>query len=91
VLYWIGGINAGNWLYVSLVRSPPLPIGERVEVPTGFMLCADDILSPPPGRWLNRNFNMVHRRDLFRGGHFLALKHGETFVQELRHFFRPFR
>lgn len=92
MLYWLGGINAANWLYLSSVAGGrTLPAGRKVEVPTGFMLCPDDIGVPPPDSWLRRGFNMVHRRDAARGGHFLAFEQPELFVQEIRAFFAPYR
>lgn len=92
MFYWLGGINAANWLYLSSVAGGRnLAPGARVQVPTGFMLCPDDIGVPPPESWLNRAFNMVHRRDAAQGGHFLAFEQPDLFVQELRTFFAAFR
>lgn len=92
MFYWLGGINAANWLYLSSVAGGrTLAPGQRVGVPTGFMLCPDDIGVPPPDSWLKRAFNMVHRRDAAQGGHFLAFEQPALFVEEVRSFFAPFR
>ena len=93
MLYWLGGINAANWMYVSTRKGPRrmVPAGQRIETPTGFTLCPADMGVLPPDSWLKRSFNMVYRRDLDRGGHFLALEQGEVFVAELRKFFAGFR
>lgn len=93
MLYWINGINAANWLYVSLIGGTgrSLPPGRRVEVPTGFMLCPNDLGELPPDSWLRRGFNMVHRVDAEKGGHFLALEQDQVFVDEVRSFFAAYR
>ena len=45
MLYWIGGINAANWIYVSIVEgtSAALKAGEHVKVPTGVLLFPNDL------------------------------------------------
>ena len=89
----LNGSNAPSWLYLSLfdptLTSPPP--GRKVRVPTGFMLCPNDLGVPPPDSWLRRSYNMVHRNDAKQGGHFLAFEQPRLFVQELRGFFRQFR
>ncbi len=93
MLYWLNGINAPSWLYLSLfdptLTSPPP--GRKVQVPTGFMLCPNDLGVPPPDSWLRRSYNMVHRNDAQKGGHFLAFEQPRLFVNELRDFFRAYR
>jgi pimeloyl-ACP methyl ester carboxylesterase len=94
MLYWLSGINAPNWLYVSLVEGTArkLPPGRRVELHTAFTLCPDDNTIPAPQAWLERAFaNIVRRNDAQRGGHFLALEQPELFVTELRAPFADFR
>lgn len=93
MLYWVNGINAANWLYVSLINGSgrSMPAGSRVEVPTGFLLCPNDLGEPPPDSWLQRGFNMVDRVDAKNGGHFLALEQGPLFVNEVRRFFSHYR
>ncbi len=46
MLYWIGGINAANWIYVSIVEgtSAALKAGEYVNVPTGVLLFPNDLV-----------------------------------------------
>jgi len=93
MLYWLAGPNAASWLYCSLVdgsaRRPPE--GARVTVPTGMLLMPNDLAVPPPTRWLDRAYNLVHRRDALDGGHFPAFEKPELFVEELRGFFRSYR
>ena len=42
MLYWLGGINAANWLYWSVRHGGRFNLGrgERIAVPTGSDLCA---------------------------------------------------
>ena len=93
MLYWVNGINPANWLYTSLMTSSGrvVPVGARVEIPTGFMLCPNDLGPPPPDSWLERVFNVTHRKDAEKGGHFLALEQPHLFVSEVRSFFASYR
>ena len=93
MLYWLTGINAANWMYCSTVAgtSGALGRGERVEVPTGVMLFTDDLAVPPPSRWIERAYNLVHRTDAATGGHFAAMQCGGALVEDIRAFFRPYR
>ncbi len=61
MLYWLNGINASTWLYVSLVEANSffLKLGEKVEVPTGLLLFPNDLLPPPPDSWGRRAYNVV--------------------------------
>lgn len=93
MLYWINGINGANWMYVSFqdpnLRVPPR--GRKVDVPTGMLLCPNDLSLPAPDRWIRRMYNLADRRDAPRGGHFIAFEEGPLLVDELRRFFRPYR
>ena len=46
---------------------------------------------PPPDKWIKRAYNLVHRRDAAKGGHFAAFENGALFVDEVRKFFRTYR
>ena len=93
MLHWIGGANAPTWTYPFAIdpSTRKLPPGRRVEVPTGVLLFPQDLSVPPPDRWIKRVFNLVHRRDAERGGHFAALENGPLFIEEMRNYFRRFR
>jgi len=92
MLYWVNGFNTSSWFYFSLFDGSLTPaLGRKVEVPTGVMLCPNDLGHPPPDEWLRRRYNMVHRNDAQKGGHFLAFEQPRLFVEELRGFFRQFR
>jgi pimeloyl-ACP methyl ester carboxylesterase len=65
----------------------------RVEVPTGFTMFRPD---RPPGFELERvdlstTFNVASVRMHESGGHFGPAEEPETFVHDVRDFFRPFR
>jgi len=94
MLYWINGINAANWMYVSLVdgEGRKLKPGEQVQVPTGLMLMPSDLTLPAPESWARRIFarlEQVHYAP--RGGHFPALECGDLFLEDVRGYFRKFR
>lgn len=90
MLYWIPGPAAASWLYISLIErdARTLPPNTRIEVPTGMLLCGQDVSVPAPDSWIRRSYNLVHRRDAATLGHFLALQAPDVFVEELRRFFR---
>lgn len=90
MLYWINGINGANWLYVSF-QDPTLrvpPPGKRVDIPTGILLCPNDLSIPAPERWIRRMYANVERRVAPRGGHFIAFEEPQLFVDEVRRYFR---
>jgi pimeloyl-ACP methyl ester carboxylesterase len=59
-----------------------------VKAPTGFLLPPWDLVPPPPKGWLERGYNVVQRRDLERGGHFVAMEQPDIFVDDVQTFFR---
>ena len=94
MLYWIGGINAANWLYVSIAEGTAagLNAGEHVKVPTAVLLFPDDVPSPaPPEGWIRRAYNLTRRNVADRGGHFPAMENGDMLAADMRSFFAAFR
>lgn len=93
MLYWIGGINATNWIYVSIAEgtSGSLKPGEFVQVPTGVLLFPNDLFPPAPESWTRRSYNLTRRNVSARGGHFPAMENGEMLVDDMRTFFRDYR
>jgi len=93
MLYWIGGINAANWIYVSIVEgtAAALKAGEHVKVPTGVLLFPNDLAAPAPEAWIRRSYHLVQRNVSDRGGHFPAMEHGEMLAADMGAFFRTFR
>ena len=94
MMYWLNGSNAPAWLYCSVLdgtgRSPPE--GQKVDVPTGFLLFPDDIALPAPRDWLDRSYADIRQyRVADTGGHFAAFESPDIIIEDLRTFFRNFR
>ena len=89
----IGGINAANWIYVSIVErtAAALKAGEHVEVPTGVLLFPNDLAAPAPEAWIRRSYHLAQRNISDRGGHFPAMEHGDMLTADMRAFFRTYR
>lgn len=93
MLYWISGaIGSSFWPYYARMHGPwPIPIGETVDVPTGYIEFPKEILSPP------RSVANIFYSDIRswttcdRGGHFAALEQPQALVSDIRQFFRGFR
>lgn len=94
MLYWIGGINAANWLYVSIAEGTAAGLrpGEYVNVPTGVLLFPDDLPNPiPPESWIRRAYNLTRRKVAERGGHFPAMENCEMLATDMRSYFGAYR
>jgi pimeloyl-ACP methyl ester carboxylesterase len=62
-----------------------------VEVPTGFAVYPAEIVPPVRG-WVGELYpNVVHWAEYDQGGHFAAFEVPDTFVADLREYFRRFR
>lgn len=93
-LYWLTDTAAtSTWIYGAAMRNGELALqpDEFVRAPTGFLLPPWDLVPPPPKGWLERGYNVVHRRDLERGGHFVAMEQPDIFVEDVQQFFRGIR
>ncbi len=93
-LYWATGTaDSATWIYHAARRDGDLALGpgERVEAPTGFAVFPVDLVPPPPRRWAERAYNVVHWSEMPAGGHFAALEEGPRLVDDIRAFFRPLR
>jgi microsomal epoxide hydrolase len=62
--------------------------GKRVDVPTGCALFPKEMLAWPPRSYAERIYNITHRTEMPRGGHFGAMEEPELFVQDIRSFMR---
>jgi pimeloyl-ACP methyl ester carboxylesterase len=104
-LYWFTGtIGTASRLYRESKSAPVLLTpGQRVRVPCGFLLESPGVygeprtfldvrrIGAPPRARAEVAFD-VHRWTVVDdGGHFPALEIPETFVDEVRSFFRPLR
>lgn len=90
-LYWLTDTTTtATWFYWAARQKDVLTLkpGERVTPPTGFLLPPWDLVPPPPQGWMERGYNVVYRRDLDRGGHFVAMEQPDIFVADVQAFFR---
>jgi len=89
MLYWLPGAGASSArLYWESFSTPSL---DPVLVPTGCSIFPKEIFRTSR-RWAEKRFlNLVHFRELSRGGHFAAFEQPETFVREVRETFRHVR
>ena len=89
MLYWINGNGAssGRLYWESFSKRQPL----EVKVPVGFASFPGEVV-PPIRSWVEPVYeNLVHWADYDKGGHFAAFEVPDTFVAELRTYFRQFR
>jgi pimeloyl-ACP methyl ester carboxylesterase len=89
MLYWLPatGASSARLYWESFVR----PSTDPVHVPTGCSIFPKEIMRFPR-RWVEQRFSdLRYWNELDRGGHFAALERPETFVDELRRFFRSVR
>lgn len=88
--WFTGSITSSMRMYHANAALPLAQHARRVEVPSGFSLFPADLLHPPR-EWLDRTANVVRVTEHERGGHFAPFECPETYAQELREFFRPYR
>ena len=93
MLYWItGAVGSSFWPYYARMHSPwPIPAGQTVDVPTGYIEFPKEILTPPRSVAEKFYSNIQSWTTCDRGGHFAALEQPELLVQDMRQFFRPVR
>ncbi|EHR60191.1 epoxide hydrolase family protein [Saccharomonospora cyanea] len=96
MMYWLPRTGASSArLYWESIRRVQAWFTESTDdlvvVPTGCTLYPKE--TPRPSRrWAERRYpNIVHWSEPEAGGHFAALEQPETFVRELREFFRLVR
>ena len=91
-IYWFSeGISSANRLYYENEHNPShLAQGQRIEVPCGIAIFAQD-QSHPPREWAERSCNVTHWTEVPRGGHFAAMEEPELLAQDIRGFFRTLR
>ncbi len=92
-LYWFtGAITSSFWPYYSRLHGGwPIPIGETVDVPTGYAEFVVEILKPPRSL-AERMYTDIRRWTVMeRGGHFAALEQPEALANEIVAFFQELR
>ena len=86
MLYWLpdAGASSARIYWESFGRTGNDPI----NLPVGCSIFPKEIFKTSE-RWARKRFtNLVHFRELKKGGHFAALEQPETFIQELCDCFR---
>ena len=82
-LYWESFAQVSDW-FTSAVT-------DTVDVPTGCTVFPHEV-PHPSRRWAAKRYTDIrHWSEPARGGHFAALEQPETFVEEVRTFFRLVR
>jgi pimeloyl-ACP methyl ester carboxylesterase len=82
-LYWESFGQVAEWFRATTT--------DTVTVPTGCSIFPKDV-PRPSRRWAARRYTDIrYWNELDRGGHFPALEQSDTFVRELRAFFRLVR
>ena len=77
------------WIYGAKRREEmTLPIGKRVEVPTGLSAFPDPVFPVPPRAVAEKSHHVVHYSKMASGGHFPFYEQPDALVEELRSFSR---
>ena len=89
MLYWAtGSATSSARIYWESFGRGSRP---TVSVPTGFAVYPKEVV-PPVRAWVGKLYpNVQHWREYDKGGHFAAFEVPETFVADLREFFRIIR
>ncbi len=88
--YWVNanGASSARIYWESFGKRPPLEMG---DVPTGFASFPREVV-PPVRKWVEPMYpGLCHWAEYDKGGHFAAFEVPDTFVEELRTYFRRFR
>ena len=89
MLYWLPatGASSARLYWETAQRWERRP----VTIPSGMSIFPKEIFQPPR-RWAEREYTDIrHWHELDKGGHFAAFEQPETFVDEVRAFFRLMR
>ena len=88
-LYWFtGAIGSSFWPYYARMHgSWPIPQGETVSVPTGYVEFPKEILRPPRAL-AEKTYTDIRRWTVeAKGGHFAAMERPEVLAREIIAFF----
>jgi pimeloyl-ACP methyl ester carboxylesterase len=90
-IYWVTEtINAANRYYAEELE--PLGPDDRIAVPTGVALPANDLAQWAPREFVARlHADLRHWVDLPNGGHFVAAEEPHLIVESIRALFRSLR
>jgi pimeloyl-ACP methyl ester carboxylesterase len=92
-LYWVtAAIGSSFWPYYARMHGPwPIPEGETVKAPTGYVEFPREIVRPPRSVAERTYTNIQRWTAMHKGGHFAALEQPQALAGEVRAFFRPMR
>jgi epoxide hydrolase len=96
MVYWLSGSGASSArLYWESIRQVTekftSPSSDTVDVPTGCSIFPKE-MPRPSRRWAEKRFTDIrHWNELDKGGHFAAYEQPESYVNEVRSFFRLVR
>jgi pimeloyl-ACP methyl ester carboxylesterase len=89
MLYWVTATAASSARLYWESFGRPRPY--KVTVPTGVAVFPKEIV-PPVRHWMAEAYpNIQHWSEMPKGGHFAAFEQPESFVREVRSFFRKLR
>jgi len=88
MLYWVTGsaTSSARIYWESFGRGTR----QTVTIPTGFAVYPKEIV-PPVRKWVEQTYDVQYWAEYDKGGHFAAFEVPDTFVADLREFFRRFR
>jgi len=92
-LYWFtGAIGSSFWPYYARLHGPwPIPEGETIDVPMGYVEFPKEILRPPRSL-AEKTFTDIRRWTVMpKGGHFAALEQPEVLAREIVELFESLR
>ncbi len=88
-LYWFtGAIGSSFWPYYARMHGPwPVPVGETVDAPTGYIEFPREIVRPPRAL-AARMYTDIRRWTVEKkGGHFAAMERPEVLARDVIAFF----
>ena len=88
-LYWFtGAIGSSFWPYYARLHGPwPIPPGETVGVPVGYVEFPREILKPPKSLAAKTYTDIRRWTVKEKGGHFAAMEQPEVLAAEVKAFF----
>ncbi len=88
-----GSFTSASWIYRAAARETmrQLPLGTRIEAPTGFASFACEIQPQPPRSLVEKTYDVRRFTEFDQGGHFAALERPEDFAADVSAFVREVR
>jgi pimeloyl-ACP methyl ester carboxylesterase len=90
-IYWFtGSITSSARIYYENRNSPPLKPMTYIDVPTGAAIFPAEIYILPRA-WVEAAYDLRQWTVMPEGGHFAALEQPQSYLQDLRVFYRSLR